>query len=61
MREKNNEFFFGMVEQLKFENKEAVATVWRNSFLLFSKIVKFFLGTAENVHIYKFFIAVIAI
>ena len=32
-REKNNEFFFGMVEQLKFENKEAVAKHLSNSFI----------------------------
>lgn len=32
-REKNNEFFFGMVEQLNFENKEAVAKHLSNSFV----------------------------
>lgn len=32
-REKNNEFFFEMVEQLKFENKEAVARHISNSFV----------------------------
>ena len=32
-REKNNEFFFGMVEQLNFENKEAVARHLSNSFV----------------------------
>lgn len=32
-REKNNEFFFEMVEQLNFENKEAVARHISNSFV----------------------------
>ena len=32
-REKNNEFFFGMVEQLNFENKEVVAQHISNSFV----------------------------
>ena len=32
-REKNNEFFFEMVEQLNFENKEAVARHLSNSFV----------------------------
>ena len=32
-REKNNEFFFQMVEQLNYENKEAVAKHISNSFV----------------------------
>ena len=32
-REKNNEFFFEMMDQLKFENKEAIARHLSNSFV----------------------------
>ena len=32
-REKNNEFFFEMIDQLKFENKEAIARHISNSFV----------------------------